>query len=84
MMQGTVFTNPAGMTRFDDSELLAGGVGGVYIDAGFQTNDLNTATGRSRSVNKRIVPAGTLSYVRPLNEQVGGGGERPQLFRPGH
>ena len=43
---GTVFTNPAGMSRFDDSKMLAGGVG-VYIDAGFKTNNLNTSTGGS-------------------------------------
>ena len=41
---GTVFTNPAGMTRFDESRAMAGGVG-VYIDAGFKTNNQNTATG---------------------------------------
>ena len=38
---GTVFSNPAGMTRFSDSELLAGGVG-VYIDAGFKIIAQNT------------------------------------------
>lgn len=65
---GTVFTNPAGMTRFDSSKMLAGGVG-VYIDAGFNTNNLNTASGPSRSVNKRIVPAGSFSYVRPLDDK---------------
>ena len=65
---GTVFTNPAGMMRFDQSEWLAGAVG-VYIDAGFQTDSRNTATGPSRSVNKRVVPAGSVSYVRPLNEK---------------
>jgi len=65
---GTVFANPAGMMRFDESAWLAGGVG-VYIDGGFQTNNLNTATGPSGSVNKRVVPAGTMSYVRPLNEK---------------
>ena len=30
---GTVFTNPAGMTRFGDSAMLAGATG-VYIDGG--------------------------------------------------
>lgn len=65
---GTVFTNPAGMTRFDDSAMLAGGVG-VYIDGGFQTNGQNTATGPSGHVNKRVVPAGSFSYLRSLNDQ---------------
>ena len=65
---GTVFSNPAGMALFDDSAMLAGGIG-VYIDGGFQTNDLNTATGGSGHVNKRIVPAGSFSYIRPLDDR---------------
>lgn len=64
---GTVFSNPAGMTRFNDSEMLAGGVG-VYIDGGFQTNNLNTSTGGSGHVNKRVVPAGTFSYLDKIND----------------
>jgi len=64
---GTVFTNPAGMMRFEKSEMLAGATG-VYIDGGFKTNANNTVTGRSAGVNKRIVPAGSFSYVRPLND----------------
>ena len=62
---GTVFTNPAGMTRFNESELLVGATG-VYIDAGFKTNSNNTVRGRSAGVNKRIVPAGSLAAARPL------------------
>jgi long-chain fatty acid transport protein len=69
---GTVFTNPAGMTLFNESKMLAGGVG-VYIDGGFQTNAQNTATGSSGHVNKRIVPAGTFSYVRPLDDRWSAG-----------
>ena len=65
---GTVFTNPAGMTRFDSSEMMAGATG-VYIDGGFQTSPLNTSTGNSGHVNKRIVPAGSFSYLRPLNDK---------------
>ena len=65
---GTVFSNPAGMALFDDSAMLAGVIG-VYIDGGFQTNDLNTATGGSGHVNKRVVPAGSFSYIRPLDDR---------------
>ena len=65
---GTVFTNPAGMTRFDESAMLGGGTG-VYIDGGFKTNSLNTASGRSGSVNKRIIPAGSFSYLRALDDR---------------
>ncbi len=69
---GTVFSNPAGMTRFDHSEMLGGGVG-VYIDGGFQTNDQNTASGASGHVNKRVVPAGSFSYLRPLDDRWSAG-----------
>jgi len=65
---GTVFTNPAGMTRFDDSKMLAGFTG-VYIDGGFQTNGNNTSTGGSGHVNKRVVPAGSFSYLKPINDK---------------
>ena len=65
---GTVFTNPAGMMQFKDSAMLAGATG-VYIDAGFQTNGQNTSTGGSGHVNKRVVPAGSFSYLRPINDR---------------
>ena len=65
---GTVFANPAGMSLFDSSEMLAGGVG-VYIDASFKTNNDNTSTGGSGHVNKRVVPAGSFSYLKPINEK---------------
>ena len=65
---GTVFTNPAGMMQFDESAMLAGATG-VYIDAGFKTNSNNTVTGRSAGVNKRVIPAGSFSYLRPLNDK---------------
>ncbi len=65
---GTVYSNPAGMTRFDDSKMLAGGIG-VYIDGGFQTNGNNTSPGGSGHVNKRVVPAGSFSYLKPINDK---------------
>jgi long-chain fatty acid transport protein len=65
---GTVFSNPAGMTRFDDPEIMTGALG-VFIDAGFSTGPGNTATGRSSKVNHRVVPAGSLAYVRPLSDK---------------
>ena len=50
---GTVFSNPAGMTRFDESALMAGAVG-VYIDAGFSKNENNIRFGtpRDTALNK--------------------------------
>jgi len=65
---GTVFSNPAGMSLFDDSEMLAGGIG-VYIDGGFKTNAQNTATGGSGTVNKRVVPAGSFAYLDQFNDK---------------
>lgn len=56
------------MARFDKSAMLAGATG-VYIDGGFKTSNLNTASGKSGSVNKRVVPAGSFSYLRPLNDK---------------
>jgi long-chain fatty acid transport protein len=67
---GTAFSNPAGMTRFDESEILAGGVG-VYIEANFKPNrDRTTVEGRDGSVNKRIVPAGSFAYIRPVSDRL--------------
>ena len=59
---GTAFSNPAGMTRFDKPEILAGATG-VYIEANFNPNrDTTTVEGRDGSVNKRIIPAGSFAY----------------------
>ena len=66
---GTVFSNPAGMTRFDEPEMMAGGIG-VFIPADFDTGPRNTADGSSRGINNRIVPAGTFAYVRPLSDKL--------------
>jgi long-chain fatty acid transport protein len=66
---GTAFSNPAGMTRFNEPEKLAGATL-VYIDAGFSTNGDNTADGKSGSVNKHILPMGSFSYVRPVSDKL--------------
>jgi long-chain fatty acid transport protein len=67
---GTAFSNPAGMTRFDKPEMLAG-ASGVYIEANFKTDrDNTTVEGRDGSVNKNIIPAGSFSYVRPMSDQL--------------
>lgn len=67
---GTTFSNPAGMTRFKESEILAGATG-VYIEANFKPNrDTTTVDGNDGSVNKRIVPAGSFAYVRPMSDQL--------------
>ena len=67
---GTAFSNPAGMTRFDKPEIMAGGTG-VYIEANFKPDrDNTTVEGRDGSVNKRIVPAGSFAYVRPVSDRL--------------
>ena len=66
---GTAFSNPAGMTRFKQSEMLAGATG-VFILAGFSSDDTQTTVpGQTSGVNKRVVPAGSFSYVRPLSDK---------------
>ena len=67
---GTAFSNPAGMTRFDKPEILAGATG-VYIEANFKPNrDTTTVEGRDGSVNRRIIPAGSFAYVRPMSDRL--------------
>ncbi len=66
---GTIFSNPAGMTRFDESEIMTGAVG-VFIDADFETGPNNTADGRSDKIDHRVVPAGSFAYVRPLSDKL--------------
>ena len=66
---GTVFTNPAGMTRFDEREIMAGATG-VFIDSDFRTGPDNTVDGSSRGVNHRIVPGGSFAYLRPLSDRL--------------
>jgi long-chain fatty acid transport protein len=67
---GTAFSNPAGMTRFDKPEILAGGVG-VYIEANFKPDrDNTTVDGQDGKVNRRIVPAGSFAYVRPMSDRL--------------
>lgn len=66
---GTVFTNPAGMTRFDQAEIMAGATG-VFIDADFDTSPNTTVDGSSRGINHRIVPSGTFAYLRPLSDRL--------------
>jgi long-chain fatty acid transport protein len=69
---GTVFSNPAGMTRFDKSEMMAGALA-VYIDAGFSTNENNPASGKASGLNKGITPAGNFGYIRPLTDRLSAG-----------
>ena len=60
----TVFTNPAGMTRLEKSELLVGGQP-VYLQAEFSP-DSNTTTSGSDGDASTWLPAGGLYYVHNL------------------
>jgi long-chain fatty acid transport protein len=66
---GTVFSNPAGMTRFDKTEIMAGGIG-VWIPTDFDIGPDTTVDGSSRGVNSRIIPAGSFAYLRPLSDKL--------------
>mgnify|MGYP001827943997 FL=1 len=66
---GTAFSNPGGMTRFKSPVLLAGATG-VYINAGFRSGPGTTAEGREKGINKRVVPAGSFAYVRPVSDRI--------------
>ena len=61
----TVFTNPAGMTRLDKSELLVGGQP-VYLHAEFSP-DSNTTTSGSDGDASTWLAAGGIYYVHNLN-----------------
>lgn len=61
------FTNPAGMTSFDESELTAGGAL-LYLKAPFTRGDENTVSGNSGRATE-IVALGNAQYVRPLNDR---------------
>jgi long-chain fatty acid transport protein len=60
----TVFTNPAGMTRLDKSELIVG-VQPLYLHADFSP-DSNTTTSGSDGDASTWLPAGGLYYVHNL------------------
>jgi long-chain fatty acid transport protein len=64
----TVFTNPAGMTRFEDSELLAGGTL-VYLYAPFEPDDENTVIGSDGNTTE-FIAGGQVAYVRPISDKL--------------
>jgi long-chain fatty acid transport protein len=65
---GTVFTNPAGMTRFDAPELIAGGTL-VYIYGSYRAKEETTVDGTTRTV-KNLIPAGSMAYVHPVSDRL--------------
>ena len=65
----TVFTNPAGMTRLDHSELLIG-VQPNYGYQVFSTNHHTTTTGSDGGNALVPLPAGSLFYVHSLSPKL--------------
>jgi long-chain fatty acid transport protein len=64
---GTVFANPAGMSRFDEPAALLSGTL-LYLKADFSENDDNTVPGKSGNPNE-LVPLANGAYIRPLNDK---------------
>src|SRR5512147_1239656 len=76
----TVFTNPAGMTRLDRSELQAG-LEPIYLRARFGP-DANTSasnismpdgSGTANGNASGIIPAGSLFYVHKISDELAAG-----------
>jgi long-chain fatty acid transport protein len=65
---GTVFTNPAGMTRFQKSQFQAGG-GLLYLHAPFQPDRSTTVPGTNGSTSE-FIPLGSLAYIHSLTPEL--------------
>jgi long-chain fatty acid transport protein len=65
---GTVFTNPAGMTRFNKSAMLVSG-GATFVRAPFNPDSGNTISGTDGSASG-WVPYGTFAYIYPVSDKL--------------
>jgi long-chain fatty acid transport protein len=65
---GTVFTNPAGMTRFQGSTYLAG-VTPLYIDASFNPDQDTTASGSDGGVEEFLAGA-SFAAIFPVGDKL--------------
>ena len=65
---GTVFTNPAGMTRFEESTALAGGTP-LYIYGPFNPDKNTTVDQRDGGV-KEFLAGASFAYIRPVTEKL--------------
>lgn len=66
---GTVFTNPAGMTRLDGPEVLAG-IQPLYGHVKFSPDSSTTTTGGDGGNAMGWVPSGSLFYSQPLSDRL--------------
>ena len=65
---GTVFTNPAGMTRFKGSTFLAG-ITPLYINASFNSDQGTTATGPDKGVDEFLSGA-SFAAILPVGDKL--------------
>jgi long-chain fatty acid transport protein len=65
---GTVFTNPAGMTRFSDSATLVSG-GLLYLYAPFDTSKETTISGTDGSTTE-FFPYGSFAYIHSVSDRL--------------
>ena len=65
---GTVFTNPAGMTRFNNSAMLVSG-GATFVRAPFEPDSGNTISGTDGSASG-WVPYGTFAYINSISDRL--------------
>jgi long-chain fatty acid transport protein len=65
---GTVFTNPAGMTRFKKSTYLAG-VTPLYINAPFDSDENTTASGPDKGVYE-FLSGGAFAAILPVTDKL--------------
>jgi len=65
---GTVFTNPAGMTRFNKPAMLVSG-GATFVRAPFNPDSGNTIPGTDGSASG-WVPYGTFAYIYPVSDKL--------------
>jgi len=65
---GTVFTNPAGMTRFNKPAMLASG-GATFLHVPFNPDSGNTIPGTDGSASG-WVPYGTFAYIYPVSDKL--------------
>jgi len=65
---GTVFTNPAGMTRFKESKALVG-VTGLYLYAPFNPDENTTVAGRDGDTTE-IFGGANFAYIHPVSDDL--------------
>ena len=65
---GTVFGNPAGMTRFDHDQLTMG-ITAMYLQAPFKPGDDNTVEGHNGSISE-FFGGGNFAYIHSVSPKL--------------